>query len=233
MKVFRIFLPAVAIAAILSTGIWTAQAQAQGLGGSTALMLVMREDVQKEINLIDDQIEELNVLRSEFRDSMRAEMQEMRNSGAGTQEIRDKMGEMTGEFIEKSKEVLLEEQLERLNQIVFQAGMSRDPGQTLKKQFDLSDEQIEDFEAASKENQEQAEKEIAEIMRKYQDKALTVLPEDVQKGIKEARGETFAEARNIGRQRRRGGQRGGQRGDGQRRGGQRGGDEGGRPKSDF
>ena len=234
MKVFRIFLPAVAIAAILSTGIWTAQVQAQGAGGTSALMLAMREDVQKEINLVEDQVEELNVLRDEFRDAMREEMQELRNGGGGMEEMREKMGEMSGEFMEKAKEIFLEEQLERLNQIAFQASMSRDPGRTLKSRFDLSDEQVEDFEAARKENQEQAQKEIAEIIRKYQDKALSVLPEDMQSDIKEARGETFAQARNLGGQRGRGGQRGGgqrgQRGGGQR--GQRGGD-GGRPRSDF
>lgn len=232
MKAFRIFLPAIAIAATLSTGIWTAHAQAQAPAGANALMLALRDDVQKEIHLEEKQIEELNILRNEFRDTMREELQEMRNGGGGMEEMREKMGEMSGEFMDKAKEVLLEEQLERLNEIAFQAGMARDPGRTLKSRFDLSDEQVEDFEAARKENQEQAQKEIAEIMRKYQDKALAVLPEDVQSDIKKARGETFAQARNLGGQRR--GQRGGgQRGGGQRGGGQRGGGDGGRPRSDF
>ena len=247
MKAFKIFLPVVAIAAILSTGICTVQAQGPGGGGNSILMLAMREDVQKEINLVEDQVEELEVIREEFRDEMRAQMQDLRENGGGREEMQEKFREMSGEFTEKAEEIFLEEQLDRLKQIAFQSSMSRDPSGTLKDRFDLSDEQIEEFQEARRENQEKAQKEIAKIMEKYQDEALSVLPEEVQSEIQKARGEMFAQStRNRGGQRggaggqRGGGQRGGgQRGGGQRGGGQRGGGQrdgggdNGRPQSDF
>ncbi len=239
MKALRFVLPMIAIAAVLSTS--TCMAQRSGIGNSM-LALAMREDVQKELDLVDDQVEELRVIQEEFRDTMRSEMMEMRSNGGDMSTLREKIGEMAGEYEEKAEEIFLEEQLDRLKQIVFQSNMARDPSRTLKDRFDLSDEQIEDFEEAQKENREKAQKEIAKIMEKYQDEALSVLPEDVQAEIKEARGEAFAQARQ---QQRGGGQRGGgggqrgggQRGGGQRGGGQRGGGQrgggNGRPQSDF
>ena len=247
MKAFKFILPLVAIAAVLSTDIRTVQAQ-RGGGNSSILMLAMREDVQKEIDLVEDQIEELGIIRDEYRDEIRNQMREFRDNGGGgdMNSMREKVRELSGEFTEKAEEVFLEEQLKRLKEIAFQSNMSRNPAETLKERFDLSDEQIEKFAEARQESREKAEKEIAEIMLKYQDEALSVLPEEVQSEIKEARGEMFAQSRDSGQRgggqrggaggQRGGGQRGGgggQRGGGQRGGGQRGGGDSGRPQSDF
>ncbi len=121
-------------------------------GGGSASMLLGIEEVQKELNLNDDQKKQIGDLLTEAREKVRASMgqinfQDLQNLSAEEREKR--FGEMRKKFEEGGKEIdekvgkLLDaKQSERLHQLVLQreGAMALTHPDVIKK-LDLSEEQ--------------------------------------------------------------------------------------------
>jgi len=132
-----------------------------GMGGQTSpLFLVASEAVQKEIGITDDQKAKLTALREEFL----AEMGKVRTD-AGitgrdlTDEQRTKLQEgmkrLTETFNPKLKEALKPEQLERVQQIAYQAaGPNAFTSAEVVKALDITKEQQEKIATINKDYQE-------------------------------------------------------------------------------
>jgi len=241
-------LAALTLAVLASIGS-TAFAQPGGRGGfggfgglAGNIGLLMREDVNKEIELLDDQQEELQELQSGMRDRMRevfANFREMSDD-----ERREAMTDFGKSLQEDIDEVLLPHQSKRLKQISLQQRMQGGTARGLRgevaEELGLSDDDLEEIEEKSREAAEELQKKISELRAEAQKELLNdVLSPSQQKKLKDMLGEKFEFA-----QQQRGGFGGrggdaGRGGDGGRggrggfggRGGDRGGDRG-RPESE-
>jgi hypothetical protein len=188
-----------------------------GGGGMGKVMLLMRDDVRKHLDLLDEQVEDLQA-------AAQAAFQGMRNR-------EDREGAMKN--LDKTiGEVLLPHQVKRLNQISMQQQMrggrgllSEDMVATLK----ITDAQKGKIEARSEQIRDELNKKIAELRKQYEGKILDELTATQRAKLKEMVGEPFelqqqergAGFGGFGGGRRPGGE-GGQQGGG-RAGGRRGG----------
>ena len=211
-----------------------------GGGGATGtIMLLLREDVNKEIELLDDQKEELQELQSGMRDRMRevfANFREMSDD-----ERREAMTDFGKSIQEDIDEVLLPHQSKRIKQIALQQQMAGGTTRGLRgevaEELGLSEDDLEEIEEKSREAASELQKKISELRAEAQKELLSeVLTPSQQKKLKEMMGEKFefdTTQRAFGGRGGFGGQGGGQGGQGGRGGfGGRGGGRGGRPQSE-
>jgi hypothetical protein len=208
-----------------------------GWGGNSATGLMSSEAVQKELDIVDDQMERVREIQKEqgeafrnmfsgMRDKIREMDDEERQQAFG--EIREKMQASNEEFNKKVHDVLLPEQVQRLKQI--QAQMENQRGglgsvsDSLTKELGITDEQ----KSAMKEKADQVRKDLTEKLTKLrqqaQDEILSVLDPEQQKKYREMMGTPFDLESMRGGQGGRGGRGGGGRGGPGGRGGDRGGE---------
>ena len=212
-----------------------------GRGGGTTngINLIVRGEVQDELELVDEQKEQIDELRTRMREGMRGMFGEFGNWRVMTDEertearesMRAKTVEMQEEMEEELKNVLLDEQLKRFEQIKNQDQARRGGGgasgaiqsDALKKALGITDKQEKELkEKAEKVKEEIAEK-VAELNKEGEKEILSVLTAEQREKYKELMGDKFEFSNGRGG---RGGGRGGADGGG--RGGRGGGGRGGR-----
>lgn len=217
-------------------------------GQVTQLSLLGQESVQKELELVDDQLEMIKEVQSRQRDGMRELFMGMRDSMQGMSgderqeafaEIQEKMRKSNKELEDEALEELLPHQTERLKQIHVQAQTRRNGGptsgrisETLVDELGLTDEQIENLREKAEEVSAKLKEKVAKLTAQAQEEIFSaVLSKDQHAKYKELMGDAFEFE-----ERRRGGFGGGDRGGGDRGdrgGGDRGGRGGGDRGSDF
>ncbi len=99
-------------------------------GGGSPLMLLRLEQVQKELELVDEQKQKLQTLGEETMKKMREQFAGMRDLAederrAQYEKLREKMQEQTKELEKKVEGILLPHQIDRLKQIQLQIQGSR------------------------------------------------------------------------------------------------------------
>jgi hypothetical protein len=151
---------------VLTTSLSAQGRRGGGFGTQTSpLMLVASESVQKEIGITDEQKAKLTALREEFQKGMAtARTDAGLPEGAGgfqnaTEEQRTKFAEgmkkLTDSFTPKLKETLKPEQLERVQQIAYQAaGPNAYTNPDVVKALDITKEQQEKIATINKDYQE-------------------------------------------------------------------------------
>jgi len=163
----------VGLAALIAGLVFTTSLSAQGrgrgggFGGAqmSPLMLVANESVQKEIGLTDDQKAKLTALRDEFqKEAEKVRSDAGLTGGAGgfqnlTEEqrtkLQDGMKKITETLTPKLKETLKPEQLERVQQIAYQAaGPNAYTNPDVVKALDITKEQQEKIATVNKDYQE-------------------------------------------------------------------------------
>ncbi|MCH8047039.1 MAG: hypothetical protein IID44_25330 [Planctomycetes bacterium] len=220
-------LVAVALFAMISTSTLQAQGRRDrgGFGGFGGGSLLDREQVQKELDLVDDQIDDIKKIREESRNAMRDLFSGLRDLPSEERReaftaLREKMREQ-GEIAQKKIEkVLLPHQRDRLQQITFQQSMQRRgttgvfESNTVAEALGITDAQKEKL----REKSEEVEKELREKLAKARQEAiqelLSVLTPAQRKKYEELMGEPF----ELQRQQFNFGGRGGDRGRGRDRG---------------
>lgn len=200
-----------------------------GAGGS--MFLLTNENVQKELDLVDDQVEELKALQEEVQNEMRDMFSGMRDMDPSEREsamedLRSKMESKMTDFQKRVDEVLLPHQQKRLKQLTVQS-QSRGRGigsgllsDTVKKELDITSEQEEKMREAAEKAQEEYQAELRKLQSKFEDRVLNQLTDDQRKKYKELVGDAF----DFGQMRFGGGPQPGGGGNNQR---------GNRPRSDF
>ena len=105
-----------------------------GGGGGGTLNLVQQQEVQKEIELTQDQLDQLqelgNTIRDEIRDKMQSSFQGLRDLSdderqARMNEIRTQFEEINKDAEARMQKVLMPHQFERLKQIEVQSRLQR------------------------------------------------------------------------------------------------------------
>jgi len=219
-----------------------------GFGQTSGLQLLGQEGIQKELELVDDQVETLVELQQEQRDAMRETFMGMRERfqnmddderrNAWT-EIQDEMRASNKEFDEKANDVLLPHQVTRLKQLLIQRENSRrgagsgELSETLMEQLGVTEEQAEAMKKKAEEVRAKMTEKIQKIVKQAEEEILSVLDADQRAKYKELVGDSYDF--NAGGRGGFGAGGFGQRGGGDRggRGGDRGGRGGGDRGSDF
>jgi Spy/CpxP family protein refolding chaperone len=173
---------------------------AQGGGGpggfgrmmSNPGMLLRSEQIQKELEIVDDQLKELEAIGEEMRESFQG-LRDM-----SPEERDEKFREINKELETRLNEVLLPHQQKRLKQITTQMGSrGRDGVAGMLTDGDLGKDLkvTEDQKKKLREVVESARTEMDEQMRKvrkdFEDKLLSVLTPEQRKQYEEMLGEPF------------------------------------------
>lgn len=220
-------------------------------GQITQLSLLGQQAVQKELELVEDQLELINDIRNRQREAMRDLFMGARDRFQGMsdderrkafEDIQKKMQESNKELEAEALEELLPHQTARLKQLLAQAQTRRNGGPTsgrlsedLIEELGLTDKQVEELRKKAAEVSEKLKQKVAKLQAQAQEEIFSsVLSAEQHAKYKELMGDAFEfEERSrfggFG-----GGDRGG-RGGGDRggRGGDRGGRGGGDRGSDF
>jgi Spy/CpxP family protein refolding chaperone len=161
-----------------------------GFGGP--MMLMRSEQIQKELEIVDDQLEELEAIGEDMRDSFQG-LRDM------SQEEREtKMREIAQEYEKRVNEVLLPHQQKRLKQITVQfssrgregiAGSLTDGD--LAKELKITDEQKEKLRKAGEEARTEMEEKMRKFRSEMEEKILAVLTDEQRRQYKEMIGEPF------------------------------------------
>ena len=174
-------------------------------GGGGVLGIAMRDEVQQELQLVDEQKDKLRTIgedaRNRMRDEMRGMFEQMRDLSdderrAKFDEIRTKMESMNADMEKELDKVLLPHQLERLKQIdlqskIRQRGSSALTGGDVAKALNLSDEQREKLEKRAAEVQEELQAKIRDLQAEARQKMIDVLTPEQQAQLQKMMGDNF------------------------------------------
>lgn len=194
--------------------------------GGGIMGLAVRNEVQQELQLVDEQKEKLRGLSDEMRNKVSGELrgmfEQMRDLSdderrAKFDEIRAKVETINSEFEKKLGEILLPHQLDRLKQIDLQSKIRRNGAAALTngdvaQALNLTEEQRAKLEKRATEVQEELQTKIRELQAEARQKIIDVLTPEQQATLKKLTGDQFdMPEQNFG-----GGFRGGRFGRGNR-----------------
>jgi Spy/CpxP family protein refolding chaperone len=200
---------AFAVAAAFAPAITLAQPPGGGpggfggtFGGGGLVGLVMREDVQQEIQLVDEQLDKVAAVAEESRENMWDELRSLRDEtrDLGDEErrerFRSKMAELSADTEAKLAKALLPHQLQRLKQIDLQTRMqSRFEGglssRAVADALELSEEQRENLEQRAEEVRQELQDKIRQAQAEAREKLLDVLTPEQKAKLQELTGEAF------------------------------------------
>lgn len=207
----------------------SAFAQRGGFGGPGGgafgqLFLLENEEVRKELEIVDEQVEKLQELRDKMREQMREQFQGLRDLSDDErrtrfEELRGKMEEQAKDMQKQVDEILMPQQRQRLAQISLQQRLQRAgtiEGLTsgeLAEELGITPEQKADMEERAKEAQKELQEKIAKARTEARDKILSGLTAEQKDKIKKLLGDEFqmTQQNRFGQGGQRG-QRGGNRG---------------------
>ena len=209
------------------------------IGGGGDARFAVRDDVKKELDLDEDQIEELQEISRngpdvrqmmqdldiDFRDVFRMSAEEREETMAP---LAKKMAKANKESREDVLDVLTSKQKDRFAELKFQYDVSQGRGVAAlaAMDVDLDDDEEDELKEAMEGVNEKLQKRLAELRRELYIEALASVVSESK--IEKMMGDAFTfETQQFGRGGRGGGDRGGRqaRGQGGRGGRQRGGDE--------
>jgi Spy/CpxP family protein refolding chaperone len=174
-------------------------------GGSGLLSLAMRDEVQQELQLVDEQKDKVRAIsddmRSKVRDEMGGMFQQLRDASdeerrAKFDEIRKKFETINSDMEKKLDGVLLPHQLERLKQIdlqtkIRQRGASALTGGDVAEALNLSDDERAKLEKRATEVQEELQTKIRELQADARKKMIDVLTPEQQAQLQKMMGDQF------------------------------------------
>ena len=212
MKKYIFCTIAIACLAIFSSSFAAAQPGTQGGGNgrrSNDMMNLLRnESVKKELELVDDQVQEIDTIMQEMWAEMRERMgtfRDMRDLPPEERKeryakIREEMDERRGKFQEEINKVLLPNQLSRLKQINVQSRARRYgegaigvlKNKELLEELGIDEETQEKLEKKTEEVLKELQEKVEKLKKKAEEEILSVLPSDKKKAFRELVGESFS-----------------------------------------
>jgi Spy/CpxP family protein refolding chaperone len=199
---YRSCLIGIALLVLVVLGERWAQAQPPGgfgaFGGFGGLADVLRrEDVRKELELLEDQLQKLEKLAESRREKVRQAFSGAEGSSREErfQKMRQQLQKLQQETDREIGEVLLPHQMKRLRQLALQLRL-RGGAQALlndrtTEELGLSAEQKENLQKKAAEVEEQLRKKYAELRKQAQDEILRSLTPAQQAKWKELVGDPF------------------------------------------
>lgn len=171
-------------------------------GGGGAIGLLENEDVRKELEIVDEQVDKLTELRDKLREEMRSQFQGFRDLSEDErrsrfEEMRGKMEERAKEMQKEVDEILLPQQRERLAQISLQQRLQRAgtvDGLTsgeLADELGITEEQKKAMQEAAQAAEKELQEKIAKARAEARDKILETLTTEQKEKIKKMLGSEF------------------------------------------
>jgi len=172
------------------------------MGAPDVFSLAQNGDVQKEIELVDDQLEQLKKINSDFSKRIQEKMAEMKDDKgnfdiAKARSLSAMMKELNEEKQAKMQDVFLPHQFERLRQISLQTQMRRS-GETnmlankeVVEALGLSDEQLKKLKEKAKELKAEMDEEIKQLKEKARKSLFKELTSDQRDKLKSMLGNDF------------------------------------------
>lgn len=169
-----------------------------GFGGGP-LATLMRNDVQEELELLDDQKEQIRALTEKSRERM-GELVRGRRGGdnnaggnANFDELRETMRKVNEEMQAEIDKILLPHQSKRLKQLEAQlrmrGGVMALGG--MAEQLGISEEQMDKLREKSRGLEEELRKKTAELRKQMNEQLMAELTDEQRKQITELIGEPF------------------------------------------
>ena len=171
-----------------------------GFGFDSSLLLLMNQDVVKELEIVPEQQEKLRALGEEARNEMRDMFSGLRDLNEEERrerfaELREKMADVQADLKKDVNEILLPQQRDRLEQIQFQSQMRRGSGgltsNSAVEALDISEEQLEKMREKQEEVREEGQEKIQEETEEDRNEILSVLSPAQRKKYEELMGEPF------------------------------------------
>lgn len=164
------------------------------MGGGSELALLRLPEVQKELDLLKEQVDDLTKINEDQRNVLRDLFSQMRNMSQ--EERTAKMrGAMEG-IQKKVDDVLLPNQAKRLKQLALQQRLRGGISAALRddklvSELGISAAEKEKIDAKAAELEEQMRKQITELRKKAQDELMKTLTPPQQAKLKDMLGEPF------------------------------------------
>ena len=174
-----------------------------GFGGGGGVMLLGNPDVVKELELTDDQVDQVKVIRDKATEAM-GEL--FRGGGRGNQEeMREKMRTLTADSQKQLDKILLPHQTKRLKQLEFQQRVSRAgttgavTSEAAVEALEITDSQKEALAEKAKEIEADLRQKLAKMRAEAQAKLLEALTPAQRAKWKEMAGDPFDFGSGFGR----------------------------------
>ena len=175
-----------------------------GFGGGGATMLLANPDVVKELELTDDQVDQVKVVRDKAGEAMRELFQGGGRGGGNNEERIEKMRTLTADSQKQLDKILLPHQTKRLKQLEFQQRVSR-AGTTgaitsdaAVEALEITDAQKEALTEKAKEIEADLRQKLAKLRAEAQAKLLEALTPAQRAKWKEVAGDPFDFGRGGG-----------------------------------
>ena len=171
-----------------------------GFGGSSGLLGM--EQVQKELDLVDDQIQDIKKIQDDSRSSLRDLFSGLRDLPSDERRsafegLREKMREQNEAAQVKIDKILLPHQRDRLKQINFQMSVQRRGttsafgSDTVAEALGITDAQKEKLKEKSEEVEKELREKIAAARQEAIQELLSVLTAAQRKKYEQLMGEPF------------------------------------------
>lgn len=157
--------------------------------------------VQKDLQLVDDQLKQIEEINAEFREKMKEKMSGLHGEDGKFQpdlakDFTSFINDMQKQQEERISNLLLPHQLDRLKQVSRQTKMSRLGAEQaltkhLAEELGISPEQKSRIQKKSKQLQEDLVKKIAELKAKAKEELLQELSKDQRKKLEDLLGDEF------------------------------------------
>jgi hypothetical protein len=164
------------------------------------LSMLSNPSVQKDLELVGDQLKQVQDLQSEFASQMKDQLGSLTSGGFSPEQLKG-IPALIAKMKEKQKDqlesLLLPHQLERLKQVALQTHMKQagTAGAIATDQIagalGISSEQIKNLKSRSKEINQKLQEDIEALKSKAQKELLSELTADQQKKLKELTGDKY------------------------------------------
>lgn len=179
-----------------------------GFGGGSLVDVAQRSDVQKELELLEDQTSQIEQIAQKQRDGMREVFGQIRDIAEDQrgERMRELFAKATQDTENALEEALLPHQMKRLRQLSVQlrsrGGVVRAlTSDEIAEEVGISEAKIDELRAANEEAEAQLREEIAKLRAKADEKILATLSAEQRSKWNDMVGEPFefeAEERGPG-----------------------------------
>ena len=174
-----------------------------GMGSGSAFSHLNNPSVQKDLQLVDDQLDQIKKINEEFSEKIQEKMKEMRDENGNfrldnTAGFGDLIKDLKTQQEEEIKNILLPNQQDRLEQVSRQIkmrrmGSERAITQALAKELGITAEQKKKIKAKSKQIKSDLEAKINELKIKAKQDLLSELTKEQRKKLEDLLGDDFVE----------------------------------------
>jgi hypothetical protein len=170
------------------------------MGSPDPFSLLGDPSVQKDLELVGDQLKQLQELQKDFSAQMKEQIGDLSKGGIGPDRFKG-LGELVQKLREQQKtqmqELLLPHQIDRLKQVALQKQMDRSgaagalTSSEVAEQLGITDEQKERLKKREKEIKEELAKKVVQLREEARQELLQELTAKQREQLKQMTGEKF------------------------------------------